>query len=97
MSDRPSPVLVVADPADCRLVVDLLRRELEGPALPEIVDDGSFAKALDGPPPAVVVVGQQTGWTDGVGILRRVRAACPDCAVIMLTSERDEPLAAAAL
>lgn len=97
MSDRPPPLLVVADAADRRLVADLLRREIERPAIREIPDDASFTAALSGPPPGVIIVGYHTGWTDGTDILRRSRAVWPDCAVIMLTGQRTEPQAAAAL
>jgi len=88
---------VVADVADRRLVADLLRREIERPAIREIPDDASFTAALSGPPPGVIIVGYHTGWTEGTDILRRARAVWPDCAVIMLTGQRTEALAAAAL
>lgn len=97
MSDRALPLLVVADAADRRLVVDLLRRELERPTIREIAGEDAFALALGGPPPGVMIVGHHTGWAEGTDILRRAREAWPECAVIMLTGQRTEAQAAAAL
>jgi len=91
-------VLILDDNASDR---ELIRRELarEFPEadLVEIVDADGLTRALDAGAFGAAITDYQLRWTDGLAVLRAVKARLPDCPVIMFTATGTQEVAVAAM
>ncbi|MBB5713190.1 sensor histidine kinase [Sphingomonas aerophila] len=100
MPDATTPfrVLLVDDnPGDRALVVRELRRDH---AAAEIIEAGTpeeLAQALSGDGFSLGVFDYSIGWTNGVEVLKRMRAIDPDVPVILFTGSLGEEEAAEAI
>ncbi|HIK17674.1 MAG TPA: response regulator [Leptolyngbyaceae cyanobacterium M33_DOE_097] len=95
---NPLQVLVIDDNrSDRALVIRELRREFSHLTVQEIVDAKDFEQAIAKGNFDVVVTDYQLGWSDGLKILRTVKAHYPRCPVIMFTNTGTEEIAVEAL
>jgi signal transduction histidine kinase len=91
-------VLVVDDnPDDRALVRRALRREYPGLELLEPTDADTFAHMLEAGDYDLVVTDYQLRWTDGLAVLRAVKARWPGCPVVMHTGTGNEEIAVEAM
>ncbi|MCO5166522.1 MAG: ATP-binding protein [Planctomycetes bacterium] len=93
----PALLLVDDAPADRALAARELSRHLPGADLREVGDLEGLEAALRGPPPDAVITDYRLRWTDGLAVLRAVKAAWPACPVVMFTDSGSEEVAVAAL
>jgi PAS domain S-box-containing protein len=97
MSDALRILLMDNDPNDRALVVQKLRLEFPELEVELISEANSFAQALGACNFDLVMVDDPLGWTDAQAVLRSVKSRCPDCPVIMLTSDEGEEIAVRAM
>lgn len=90
-------ILVDDDPQVRSLAARLLRSDHPDAHLTEVADAAGFARALDSASPCAVITDYQLGWTDGLAVLRAVKARWPDCPVIMFTGTGSEEIAVEAM
>lgn len=93
-------VVVVVDdnPDDRALVRHQLDTVFPGVVVREATDEADFVAAFgDGAGVDLVVTDYNLKWSDGLKILARVKAARPDCPVIMFTGTGDEETAVAGM
>lgn len=97
-NDAPLRAVLVDDNPDDRALV---KRELERSLAPivtrEVRDGAELQATLDEGEIDVVVTDYAMGWTNGVEVLKAVRAQFPDCPVVMFTGTGNEEVAAEAL
>jgi PAS domain S-box-containing protein len=95
---QPLRLIIVDDYATDRT---LIRRQFERefPSVHERapVDAAGFAEALEAGDFDLVVTDYQLRWTDGLAVLRAVKARRPDCPVIMFTATGNQEVAVAAM
>ncbi|QEH38039.1 Autoinducer 2 sensor kinase/phosphatase LuxQ [Aquisphaera giovannonii] len=90
--------LVLDDSPDDRLVAArLLRQAHPGAEVDEVSDPAGFERALGRDGYAAVVTDYLMRWTDGVRVLRRVKALWPDCPVVLFTGSGNEEVAVEAM
>ena len=97
MRDSLHAVIVDDNPDDRTLVLRELRRAFPALHADEVTDQKSFGRVLDAKPADLVVTDFQLGWTDGLAIVRRVKARWPDCSIIMFTGTGSEEIAVQAM
>lgn len=91
-------IVIVDDNADDRLLaVRDLRREFPGFEAIEVADADGLARVLESADFDLVITDYQLHWTDGLKILRDVKARNPDCPVVMLTGTGSEEIAVEAM
>ncbi len=91
-------LVVDDDPDDRALAARALKSELDGAEIVEIGDESSLSDALrELAAPALAVTDHALGWTDGFTVFARIKAAYPDCPVVMFTGVGDEEVAVAAM
>lgn len=94
----PVHLLVIDDNPDDRLLaIRALRREFRKLDVREIGDASAFAAALEAGDFDAVVTDYKLGWSDGLSILRTLKARYPDRPMIMFTSTGDEEVAVEAM
>lgn len=95
---NPAQILIVDDdPDDRMLVIRELRKEFSNVEITEVIDQGSFERALHQPHFSLVITDYQLLWTDGISVLKRVKARWPDCPVVMFTGTGSEEIAVEAM
>jgi DNA-binding response OmpR family regulator/alpha-beta hydrolase superfamily lysophospholipase/ubiquinone/menaquinone biosynthesis C-methylase UbiE len=91
-------VLIIDDsPDDRALVMRELGLEHLDLHVRQITEEQAFADALQGGNFDLVVTDSHLRWTDGLSVLRAVKARHPDVAVIMFTGTGNEELAVEAM
>ena len=90
-------VLVDDDPGEAALIVQDLESELRPVDVRRITDSIAFATELEAGSFDAVVTESRLAWTDGLSILRAVKARHADCPVIMVTASDADDLAVAAM
>ncbi len=87
-------ILVVDDnPQDRALVVRELRSEFQTAEIWEAINQRQLEEHLGENELDLVVTDYQLHWTDGILVLKRVKAKWPDCPVIMFTATGNEEIA----
>jgi signal transduction histidine kinase len=92
-------VLIVDDnPEDRALISRALRRELgDAVVISDIKDEPALEAALALHTFDAAVVDYLLNWSDGLSVMRGLRAVRPDCAVVLFTSSGNEEVAVQAL
>lgn len=89
MQDSLHMLIADDNPDDRALVVRELVREFAALTTVEARDEESLSRALADNRFDVVVTDYQLNWTDGLTVLRRVKAHWPDCPVVMFTATEE--------
>jgi PAS domain S-box-containing protein len=97
MKEGLHTLLIDDNPDDRALVVRELRREFPGLLANEVSDEQSFRRSLEAAPCDLVITDYQLRWTDGLTVLRAIKAAWPDCPVVMFTGTGSEEIAVEAM
>ncbi len=96
--NNPLHILLIDDnPDDRTLVIRELRREFSNLQVEQIPDAKGFAQVLERGDFDLVVTDYQLCWSDGLAVLRAVKARWPDCPVIMFTGTGSEEIAVEAM
>lgn len=91
-------ILVVDDNPDDRVLIEReLSREFPDLQVTEAADAQNLALALAGEPFHLVITDYQLGWSNGLAILREIKARWPTCPVIMFTGTGNEEIAVEAM
>jgi PAS domain S-box-containing protein len=90
-------VLVDDDPGEAARIVRDLESELRPIDVRQIADGGTLASVLEGGLFDAVVTESRLGWTDGLAVLRAVKARRSSCPVIMVTASEADELAVAGI
>ena len=91
-------VMVVDDnPDDRALVRRALRREYPGLVVLEPTQADAFIRLLEAGDFDLVVTDYQLRWSDGLAVLRAVKARWPGCPVVMYTATGNEEVAVEAM
>jgi len=94
----PLRLLLVDDnPDDRALILRELRHAFSDLAVTEPTDAGAYRAALQDGAFDLVVTDCQLKWSDGLTVLREVKARRPDCPVIMVTGTGSEEIAVQAM
>lgn len=86
-------LLIDARPDERALTIQALRAAFPEAALTEITTQHEFAEVLAAGDFDVIITELQTGWTDGLSLLRQVKERMPFVPVIMVTACGDEETA----
>jgi DNA-binding NarL/FixJ family response regulator len=97
MSRRLTILLVDDNPHDRHLVLRELRIAYPNADILEAVDQQQFDQLLASHPFDVVVTDYHLHWSDGIQVLRAVKARAPHCPVIMFTGTGNEEVAVQAM
>ena len=90
--------LILDDNADDRMMaVRLLGREFPDAAADEVFDQEGFDHALQNGGYAAVITDCFVRWTDGIRVLKTVKARWKDCPVVFYTSSGNEEIAVEAM
>ena len=90
-------LLIDDNPDDCLLTIRALRREFPDLQVEQITEAKGFAQALEAGDFDLAITDYQLRWSDGLAVLRAVRARWPDCPVIMFTATGSEEIAVEAM
>ena len=91
-------VLLVDDNPDDRVMVERrLRRDFPGIQIEQVTGAAGLDRALEQGGFELVITDYRLRWTDGIAVLRAVKARMPDCPVIMFTATGSEEIAAEAM
>jgi two-component system, cell cycle sensor histidine kinase and response regulator CckA len=90
-------LLVDDNPDDRTLVIHELQKEFPGLVVDQIYQADALTRALDDLGFDMVITDYRLNWSDGLEVLRRVRAVLPDCPVIMFTGTGTQEIAVQAL
>ncbi len=91
-------VLIVQDQAETREAISLrLRRHFQDLQLTEVTTAHDLHRALQEGSFDLVLTGGRLSWTDGLQVLREVKARWPDVPVIMVSDVGDAETAAAGM
>ena len=91
-------VLIIDDNShDRALALRELKKLFRQLQCQEIIDETSFAKALEQSNFNLVITDYQLGWTTGLEILYRIKEQKPDCPVMMFTGTGSEEIAVEAM
>ena len=97
MSQKLRILLIDDNPDDRTLVIRELRREFPDLHVEQIIEVQGFTQALETGIFDLVITDYQLRWTDGLAILRAIKARWPDCPVIMFTGTGSEEVAVEAM
>jgi len=90
-------LLIDDNPDDRMLTIRELRREFLDLQVEQVIEAKRFARALERGDFDLVITDYQLRWTDGLAVLRAVKARWPDCPVIMFTATGSEEIAVEAM
>lgn len=90
-------LLIDDNPNDRTFAVRELKREFSDLTVIHIIDAASFEQALTEGCFNFVITDYRLRWTDGLTVLRQVRACYPHCPVIMFTDSGTEEIAVEAM
>ncbi len=95
---QPLRILIIDDNrSDRALVIRELRREFSHLQVQEILDAKDFEQAIANDEFDSIVTDYQLGWSNGLEVLRTVKARYPRCPVVMFTNTGTEEIAVEAL
>jgi PAS domain S-box-containing protein len=97
MNDTLRILLIDDNPDDRTLVIRELRREFPSLQIEQIIEAKGFAQALEAGNFDLVVTDFQLRWTDGLAVLKAIKAHWPHCPVIMFTGTGSEVVAVEAM
>ncbi len=97
MSSGLRILLIDDNPDDRSLVIRELRREFPGLEVKQIIEAKGFAHELEAGDFDLVITDYQLRWTDGLSVLRAIKARWPDYPVIMFTATGSEEVAVEAM
>ncbi|MGQ0602593.1 MAG: ATP-binding protein [Anaerolineales bacterium] len=90
--------LLIDDSPDDRAIAQFeLKQEFADARFTPVGDAKALAAALPRTDYDLVVTDYELGWTDGLAVLRAVKALAPDCPVIMFTGSGSEEVAVEAM
>jgi PAS domain S-box-containing protein len=90
-------MLIDDNPDDRILVVRELRRNFNEVQIEQVADVEGFNRALKSSGFDLVITDYQLRWTDGLTVLRAIKARWPDCPVVMFTGTGSEEIAVEAM
>jgi len=90
-------LLVDDNPDDRTLVIHELQKEFPGLVVDQIYQADALTRALEELGFDMVITDYRLNWSDGLEVLRRVRAILPDYPVIMFTGTGNQEIAVQAL
>ncbi|MDX1950535.1 MAG: response regulator [Verrucomicrobiota bacterium] len=94
----PLKLLLIDDnPDDRSLVMRELKKEFHSLQVRQIIDESSLLAALDAADFDIVITDYQLRFSDGLTVLKKVKAQCPDIPVIMFTGTGSEEVAVEAM
>ncbi|WP_013334382.1 sensor histidine kinase [Gloeothece verrucosa] len=95
---QPLRVLLIDDNrSDRTLIIRELQRVFLGLQVQEVIDAQAFEQAINVDTFDVVVTDYELGWSNGLEVLRTVKAHYPRCPVVMFTNTGTEEIAVEAL
>lgn len=98
MTNLPLTVLLIDDNrSDRALAIRELRRAFAQLQIKEIREAREFEQVLDADAFDAVITDYQLGWSNGLEILRAIKARYPDCPIVMFTNTGSEEIAVEAL
>ncbi|MEW6544748.1 MAG: ATP-binding protein [Nitrospirota bacterium] len=97
MNSAPRILLIDDSPQLRELAIELLEKEFPDFQIDAIAGPDELAQALEAGGFCLVVTDYYLGWTDGLAVLRDVKAGHPDCPVIMFTGTGSEEIAVEAM
>ena len=98
MTGHPLRVLLLDDtPGGHGIVMRSLRQRFPGLRVEQIVDAESLGRSLEAGDFDLVITEYQLRWTDGLAVLRAVKATWPECPVVMFTDTGSEKIAVEAM
>lgn len=97
MSNALRILLIDDDPDDRTLTIRELRREFPDLQVEQITEAKGFAQALEGGNFDLAITDYRLRWTDGLEVLRAVKARWPECPVIMFAGTGTEDIAVEAM
>lgn len=94
----PMRILLIDDnPDDRSLVLRELRHEYPDVVVRQVANQAELADVLESGGFDLVITDYQLRWSDGMTILRLVKARAPDCPVVMFTATGNEEIAVSAM
>jgi PAS domain S-box-containing protein len=90
-------LLVDDDPDDRDLVARCLRPDFGEMEITHAHNTATYDAAVSGEPFNIVITDFHLGWSDGLAVLRTVKARWADCPVIMFTGTGNEEIAVEAI
>ncbi len=91
-------ILVIDDnPTDRLLVKRELERQFSQLQITEIGDDKLFGEALKRGGFHLVITDYQLRWTNGLDVLKTIKASYPECPIVMFTNTGNEEIAVEAM
>ena len=90
-------VLVDDNPDDRLLVARQLQREFTELRITHVANPEDLGAVLEEGGFDVVITDYQLHWTDGLSVLKQIKARYPDCPVIMFTATGNEEIAVEAM
>lgn len=95
---RPLQIVLVDDnPDDRALVSRVLAREYPDASIEEVMDQESLDRALEGGTFDLMITDFQLRWSNGLAVLRAVKARYPDRPIVMFTGTGSEEIAVEAM
>ncbi|NOH13500.1 MAG: GAF domain-containing protein [Chloroflexi bacterium] len=94
---RPCILIIDDDPDDRALVIRGLNRELDKPHIAEITSQGELDEALTSLNYDIVITDYEIRWTNGIEVVKQIKAHKPKCPVIMFTGTGTEEVAVEAM
>lgn len=96
--ERPLHLVLVDDNPDDRLLVARhLQREFADLRITHVANPEDLGAVLEEGGFDLVITDYQLHWTDGLSVLKQIKARYPDCPVIMFTATGNEEIAVEAM
>jgi PAS domain S-box-containing protein len=97
MNSQLHILLVDDNPEDRALVIRELHRDFPSIEIHQVIDAKQFARTLESGSGDIVITDYQLRWSDGLAVLRAIKASWPECPVIMFTGTGSEEVAVEAM
>ena len=94
---KPKALIIDDNPSDRALALRELKKLFPQLQYEEIIDENSFATALERDDFNLVITDYQLRWTTGIDILNRIKKHQSECPVIMFTGTGSEEIAVSAM
>lgn len=94
---EPKALIIDDNPSDRALALRELKKLFDKLEYWEIIDEASFAEALQENKYNIVITDYRLRWTTGLDILKPIKKRRPECPVIMFTGTGSEEVAVAAM